>query len=47
VVGLIENMSGHVCGRCGHETDVFGSGGGEKLARELGIPFLGRIGLAA
>ncbi len=47
VVGLIENMSGHVCTSCGHETDVFGSGGGETLAGELGIPFLGRIGLVA
>lgn len=47
VVGLIENMSGHVCTSCGHETDVFGAGGGEKMAGELGIPFLGRIGLVA
>lgn len=47
VVGLIENMSGHVCTKCGHETDVFGVGGGEKLATELGIPFLGRISLVA
>ncbi len=47
VVGLVENMSGHVCTKCGHETDVFGTGGGEKMADELGIPFLGRIGLVA
>lgn len=47
VVGLVENMSGHVCTSCGHETDVFGTGGGEKMAGELGIPFLGRIGLVA
>ncbi len=46
VIGLIENMSGHVCGSCGHETDIFGSGGGEAMAEELGIPFLGKIGLA-
>jgi ATP-binding protein involved in chromosome partitioning len=45
VVGLIENMSGHVCRQCGHEIDVFGTGGGERMAEELGIPFLGRIGL--
>lgn len=47
VVGLIENMSGHVCTSCGHETDIFGAGGGEKMAGDLGIPFLGRIGLVA
>ena len=47
VAGLIENMSGHVCGQCGHETDIFGSGGGESMAGDLGIPFLGRIGLVA
>ncbi len=47
VLGVIENMSGHVCTRCGHETDVFGRGGGERMARELGIPYLGAIPLAA
>ncbi len=47
VLGLIENMSGHVCSQCGHATDVFGTGGGEKMAGELEIPFLGRIGLVA
>ena len=47
VIGLVENMSGHTCTACGHETDVFGRDGGEKLASELAIPFLGRIGLVA
>ena len=47
VVGLIENMSGYVCRSCGTETDVFGTGGGENMAIDLGIPFLGRIGLVA
>jgi len=47
VAGLIENMSGYVCRQCGHETEIFGAGGGERLARDLGIPFLGRIGLVA
>lgn len=45
VLGLIENMSGFVCPNCGEETDVFGSGGGEELAEELDIPFLGKIPL--
>lgn len=45
VTGLIENMSGYSCTQCGTESDVFGIGGGERTAEELGIPFLGRIGL--
>jgi ATP-binding protein involved in chromosome partitioning len=42
-LGLIENMSHFVCPDCGHESDIFGKGGGETLASELSIPFLGRI----
>ena len=45
VLGVVENMSGHVCRKCGHETDVFGRGGGERMSAELGIPFLGAIPL--
>ena len=44
-LGLIENMSHFVCPTCRHETDIFGRGGGEALAIELGVPFLGRIPL--
>jgi ATP-binding protein involved in chromosome partitioning len=44
-LGLIENMSHFVCPSCRHESDIFGKGGGESLAAELGIPFLGRIPL--
>ncbi len=45
VVGIIENMSGFTCPRCGHETDIFkrGGGGGKTAAKELNIPFLGRV----
>jgi ATP-binding protein involved in chromosome partitioning len=43
VLGLIENMSFFTCPSCGHESDIFGRGGGEKTAEELGVPFLGRI----
>lgn len=46
VIGLIENMSHFVCAGCGRESDIFGKGGGEALASELAIPFLGRIPLA-
>jgi len=44
-LGVIENMSGFICPDCGHEHDIFGSGGGEKIARELGLEVLGRIPL--
>jgi Mrp family chromosome partitioning ATPase len=43
VLGVIENMSGFVCPKCGELTDIFASGGGERLATEMGVPFLGRI----
>jgi ATP-binding protein involved in chromosome partitioning len=42
-LGLIENMSHFVCPSCDHESDIFGKGGGEALAAELSVPFLGRI----
>jgi len=47
VLGLVENMSTFVCPKCGHETHVFRSGGGERTAKELGVPFLGSIPLDA
>ena len=43
VIGVIENMSGFVCPECGHGTDIFSSGGGEKMACEMGVAFLGKI----
>ena len=45
VLGLIENMSHFVCPGCGREADLFGRGGGEQLATDLNVPFLGRIPL--
>jgi ATP-binding protein involved in chromosome partitioning len=42
-LGLVENMSHFVCPTCRHEADILGKGGGEALATELGVPFLGRI----
>ena len=47
VLGIVENMSTFVCPNCGHETDVFRSGGGERTARELDTPFLGSVPLDA
>ena len=45
IVGIIENMSGFVCPHCGKSVDVFKRGGGEAAAKELGLPFLGRVPL--
>ena len=43
IFGMIENMSGLNCPHCGEMIDLFGTGGGERTAREMGIRFLGRI----
>jgi len=45
VIGVLENMSGFVCPKCGERTDIFKSGGGEIMANEMHVPFLGRIPL--
>ncbi len=45
VVGVIENMSGFVCPHCGQETPIFSSGGGEAMAGQMDVPFLGRLPL--
>jgi ATP-binding protein involved in chromosome partitioning len=45
VLGIIENMSGMICPHCGEEVQLFGKGGGEKAAKDLGVPFLGAIPL--
>jgi ATP-binding protein involved in chromosome partitioning len=42
-LGLVENMSHFVCPSCHTESDIFGKGGGEKLASDMKVPFLGRI----
>jgi len=43
VLGVLENMSGFVCPKCGENTDIFKSGGGQKMAEQMNVPFLGRI----
>ncbi|MEJ2203272.1 MAG: Mrp/NBP35 family ATP-binding protein [Gemmatimonadota bacterium] len=45
VLGIVENMSGMSCPHCGETVDVFGSGGGERLAGDMKLPFLGRVPL--
>ena len=42
-LGIVENMSYFVCPNCEHESDIFGRRGGEKMAHDLGVPFLGGI----
>jgi ATP-binding protein involved in chromosome partitioning len=42
-LGIIENMSYFSCPNCAHESDIFGHGGGEQLAGDLQVPFLGRL----
>src|SRR3954462_1311341 len=42
-LGIIENMAYFACPSCQHESDIFGHGGGETMATELGVPFLGRV----
>ena len=44
-LGVIENMSYYMCPDCGRESDIFGKGGGDVIAEELGMPFLGQIPL--
>jgi Mrp family chromosome partitioning ATPase/predicted Fe-Mo cluster-binding NifX family protein len=45
VLGVLENMSGFVCPKCGEKTDIFKSGGGQIMAAEMNVRFLGRIPL--
>jgi Mrp family chromosome partitioning ATPase len=45
LIGIVENMSGFICPDCGTEHQLFGSGGGERAAKEMDVPFLGKIPL--
>jgi ATP-binding protein involved in chromosome partitioning len=45
ILGVVENMSLHICSACGHEEAIFGSGGGELLSREYGVDVIGRLPL--
>ena len=42
-IGIVENMSFYACTNCHHEADIFGHGGGEQLAHDMNVPFLGRL----
>jgi ATP-binding protein involved in chromosome partitioning len=43
ITGIVENMSGFICPHCGYKVDIFQSGGGEAMAKETGVPFLGSV----
>jgi ATP-binding protein involved in chromosome partitioning len=43
IIGVVENMSGFICPHCGQKTEIFRSGGGKKMAQQVGVPFLGSI----
>lgn len=45
ILGVVENMSTHICTQCGHEEAIFGKGGGERLSREYGVAVIGRLPL--
>jgi ATP-binding protein involved in chromosome partitioning len=45
VLGIVENMSIHICSECGHEEHIFGEGGGSRMAEQYGVDFLGSLPL--
>src|SRR5712691_1983833 len=47
ILGIVENMSSFTCPHCGNITDIFRRGGGERMSRQVGVPFLGAIPLDA
>ena len=45
ILGIVENMSLHICSKCGHQEHIFGSGGAQKMSDDYGVPILGRMPL--
>jgi ATP-binding protein involved in chromosome partitioning len=45
IVGIVENMSIHICSKCGHAEHIFGEGGAERMCRDYNVPFLGALPL--
>jgi ATP-binding protein involved in chromosome partitioning len=45
VLGIVENMSIHICSQCGHEEHIFGEGGGQRMAEQYNVDFLGGLPL--
>ncbi len=46
VLGILENMSVHICSQCGHQEALFGSGGGNRLSESVNVPLLGKLPLS-
>jgi ATP-binding protein involved in chromosome partitioning len=46
ILGVVENMSMHICSNCGHAEAIFGEGGGAKMCADFGVDFLGALPLA-
>jgi ATP-binding protein involved in chromosome partitioning len=46
ILGIVENMAVHVCSQCGHQEHIFGADGGQKMAAEFGVDYLGGLPLA-
>ena len=45
IIGIVENMAMHICSQCGHTEHIFGAGGGERMAKEYGVEYLGGLPL--
>ena len=45
ILGIVENMSIHICSKCGHEEHIFGTGGGERMGKDYDVEFLGSLPL--
>jgi len=45
ILGVVENMSLHICSKCGHAENIFGSGGGDRMSKDYGIDLLGSLPL--
>ena len=45
ILGIVENMSTHICSKCGHEEHIFGTGGAEKMCKDYGVDLLGQLPL--
>ena len=45
ILGIVENMSTHICSNCGHAEEIFGAGGGEKMCKDFNVDFLGALPL--
>jgi ATP-binding protein involved in chromosome partitioning len=45
ILGIVENMSLHICSKCGHEEHIFGAGGGERMGKDYDVELLGALPL--